>query len=193
MERPSGTPVMKQTWSELLFLHWPVSVDDLRQLVPAALDIDTFEGRAWVGLVPFTVTGARVSFLPPVPFVSAFHEVNVRTYVRHRGGDPGVWFFSLDASNRLAVTAARQLYKLPYHHARIDMDVTEDGGPPAAPPLDNGSAAGRPRSARAPCLDRPHPPPPPAGRAPRARRPARPPARAAAPATTTASWTACYW
>jgi uncharacterized protein YqjF (DUF2071 family) len=132
MERPSGIPVMKQTWSELLFLHWPVPADQLRRLVPAALEVDTFEGRAFVGLVPFTVSGSRASFLPPVPFLSSFHEVNVRTYVRHRGGDPAVWFFSLDASSRLAVSGARQLYKLPYHYARIDMQVTGDGGPPGA-------------------------------------------------------------
>jgi uncharacterized protein YqjF (DUF2071 family) len=124
---------MRQTWSELLFLHWPVAESGLRRLVPAALDIDTHDGRAWVGLVPFTISGARLRFLPPVPFVSSFHEVNVRTYVRHRGQDPGVWFFSLDAASALAVKAARRLYKLPYHYARIEMTVTEDGAPPPAP------------------------------------------------------------
>jgi uncharacterized protein YqjF (DUF2071 family) len=98
------------------------------------LDEDTFEGRAWVGLVPFTVSGARPRFLPPLPFVSDFHEVNVRTYVRRRGQDPGVWFFSLDASNALVVAAARQLYKLPYHTSHIHMEAVEAGGPPPAPP-----------------------------------------------------------
>ena len=120
---------MKQTWSELLFLHWPVAEAELRKLVPPALEVDTFEGRAWVGLVPFTVSGARVRFLPPVPFASRFHEVNVRTYVRRQGREPGVWFFSLDAAHRLLVKIARQLYKLPYHYARIEMDVSDTGSP----------------------------------------------------------------
>jgi len=133
MERPPGSPVMKQTWSELLFLHWPVAEALLRPLIPAGLDIDTYDGRAWVGLVPFTISGIRMRFLPPLPFASRFHEVNVRTYVHHQGRDPGVWFFSLDAANALAVQVARRFYKLPYHHARIEMSVTEDGGPPPSP------------------------------------------------------------
>ena len=131
--RPPGSPIMKQTWSELLFLHWHLSPADLRPLIPAALDIDTYDGRAWVGLVPFTVSGARVRFLPPLPFVSSFHEVNVRTYVHHHGRDPGVWFFSLDASNALVVEAARRLYKLPYHAAEIEMKVSESEDPPPVP------------------------------------------------------------
>jgi uncharacterized protein YqjF (DUF2071 family) len=131
--RPPGFPVMKQTWSELLFLHWRVREADLRPLVPTGLDIDTFEGRAWVGVVPFTVTGARVRFVPPLPFVSSFHEVNVRTYVHHHGRDPGVWFFSLDASKALVAEAARRLYHLPYRHADIDMTITEHAAPPPSP------------------------------------------------------------
>lgn len=131
--RPPGFPVMKQTWSELLFLHWQVAEADLRPLVPTGLDIDTFEGRAWVGLVPFTVTGARPRFVPPLPFVSDFHEVNVRTYVHHHGRDPGVWFFSLDASRALVAEAAKRLYHLPYRHAEIEMSVSERRAVPPAP------------------------------------------------------------
>lgn len=131
--RPPGFPVMKQTWSELLFLHWQVPEAELRPLVPAGLDIDTFEGRAWVGVVPFTVTGARARFTPPLPFVSNFHEVNVRTYVHHHGRDPGVWFFSLDASKAIVVEAARRLYHLPYLRADIEMKVTEQPATPPAP------------------------------------------------------------
>jgi uncharacterized protein YqjF (DUF2071 family) len=123
MERPA----MKQTWSKLLFLHWPMAADDLRRFLPPVLEVDTFEGQAWVGLVPFTISGVRVRFLPPLPFFSGFHEVNVRTYVRHQGREPGVWFFSLDAASRLAVMGARRLYKLPYHHARIEMAVAANG------------------------------------------------------------------
>lgn len=132
--RPPGSPVMKQSWSDLLFLHWPVSAADVRPLVPAALEIDTFEGHAWVGLVPFTVSGARVRFMPPLPFVSSFHEVNVRTYVHHHGRHPGVWFFSLDASNALVVEAAKRLYKLPYRSAHIEMSASEPDPATGSPP-----------------------------------------------------------
>jgi uncharacterized protein YqjF (DUF2071 family) len=126
--RPRGSPVMKQTWSELLFLHWRVPAAELRALVPADLEIDTFQGEAWVGLVPFTVSGARLRLMPPLPFVSSFHEVNVRTYVHWQGRDPGVWFFSLDAASRLAVEAARRLYYLPYRYADIELEVEEADG-----------------------------------------------------------------
>ncbi len=124
--RPRGLAVMRQRWARLLFLHWPLAADALRALVPAGLEIDTHGGQAWVGLVPFVVTGARPSFLPPVPGLSSFVEVNVRTYVHREGRDPGVWFFSLDASSRLAVALARATYKLAYRFARMSADV--DGG-----------------------------------------------------------------
>lgn len=124
--RPSGPAVMRQHWARLLFLHWPVPAADLRDLVPRGLEIDTFEGEAWVGLVPFVVTGARPVLLPPVPGVSNFEEVNVRTYVHHGGRDPGVWFFSLDAASRIAVAAARGLFKLGYRHAEMSADTNGD-------------------------------------------------------------------
>jgi uncharacterized protein YqjF (DUF2071 family) len=104
-----------------------VPAADLRDLVPRGLEIDTFDGEAWVGLVPFVVTGARPVLLPPLPGVSNFAEVNVRTYVHHGGVDPGVWFFSLDAASRLAVAAARRLYKLGYRHAQMRADTLGDG------------------------------------------------------------------
>ena len=100
---------MHQRWAELGFLHWPVPAEALRDLVPRGLTIDTHEGQAYVGVVPFTVTGARPMLMPPLPWVSDFHEVNVRTYVHLEGTDPGVWFFSLDASNPVVVAAARAL------------------------------------------------------------------------------------
>lgn len=131
--RPTGSPIMKQTWSDLLFLHWRVSAKELRPLVPERLEIDTLHGEAWVGLVPFTVSGARPRFVPPLPFVSSFHEVNVRTYVHHQGRDPGVWFFSLDAANRLVVKAAKILYHLPYRYADIDLTVQEHTEVPTEP------------------------------------------------------------
>lgn len=120
---------MGQTWSELGFLHWRVAGAALRALVPPALEIDTFEGAAWVGLVPFTISRSRFPPLPPLPPLAAFHEVNVRTYVHHQGREPGVWFFSLDAASRMAVHGARLVYKLPYVHAAIDLDI--DKGPAA--------------------------------------------------------------
>jgi uncharacterized protein YqjF (DUF2071 family) len=113
---------MRQNWRELLFLHWAIRPEELRSLVPPQLDLDLFEGRAYVGLVPFTMTGVRPVGLPPVPGCSSFHETNVRTYVHRAGRDPGVWFFSLDAAHRLAVLAARRWFHLPYFHARMFLE-----------------------------------------------------------------------
>jgi uncharacterized protein len=125
--RPSGRSVMRQRWADLLFLHWPVPVDALRPLIPAELEIDTFDGTAYVGLVPFTMTGVRPWWSPPVPGLSNFHEVNVRTYVHSRGRDPGVWFFSLDAAQATAVRIARLFWHLPYHFARMSLERGADG------------------------------------------------------------------
>lgn len=113
---------MRQRWAELLFLHWRLPPRELRDLVPRELELDTFEGEAYVGLVPFTMTGVRPTWAPALPLLSSFHEVNVRTYVHYRGRHPGVWFFSLDAANSLAVLIARTLFKLPYHRARLRLE-----------------------------------------------------------------------
>jgi uncharacterized protein YqjF (DUF2071 family) len=121
--RPAGRAAMKQRWSRLLFLHWPIPAEEIRPLLPRGLALDTYAGQAWVGLVPFVVTGARPVFLPSMPGVSSFVEVNVRTYVHHRGRDPGVWFFSLDASSRVAVYVARALYHLAYRFAKMAADI----------------------------------------------------------------------
>jgi uncharacterized protein YqjF (DUF2071 family) len=115
---------MRQYWGKLLFMHWALDADMLRPLVPSQLSIDTFDGKAWIGVVPFTMWGIRASFLPPVPGTSAFHELNVRTYV-HYQGVPGVWFFSLDAANKLAVWGARTFYHLPYFNA--EMSLRQEG------------------------------------------------------------------
>jgi uncharacterized protein YqjF (DUF2071 family) len=122
--RPAGWPLMHQTWAKLLFLHWPLSPELLRPLIPARLQIDTFAEKAWIGLTPFTMWGIRPPFLPAIPGLSSSHELNLRTYV-HMDGIPGVWFFSLDASNLLAVLGARFGYSLPYFHAR--MRLREEG------------------------------------------------------------------
>jgi uncharacterized protein YqjF (DUF2071 family) len=104
-------------------------VEQLRPLVPSDLEIDTFQGKAYVGLIPFTVSGVRATLTPSLPFLSSFHEVNVRTYVHYRGKDPGVWFFSLDASSSIAVAAARAAYHLNYLAAEIDFTVLEERPP----------------------------------------------------------------
>jgi uncharacterized protein len=132
--RPDRPAVMRQNWSHLLFLHWAVPVESLRPLLPPGLELDLHEGRAYVGLVPFTMTGVRPVGLPPVPPLSNFHETNVRTYVHVGGRDPGVWFFSLDAANRVAVLVARAWFHLPYHFARMSLTpqgTRSDGAPEA--------------------------------------------------------------
>jgi uncharacterized protein YqjF (DUF2071 family) len=114
---------MRQTWGKLLFMHWRIDENLLRPLIPSQLTIETFDGSAWIGVIPFTMWGIRASFLPPVPGTSAFHELNVRTYVTINGV-PGVWFFSLDAANKLAVWGARKFYYLPYFNAQMSLDQT---------------------------------------------------------------------
>lgn len=117
---------MHQTWEELLFLHWRTPKDLLRPLIPSELEIDTFEGSAWIGVTPFTMHGVRPVLAPALPGVSAAHELNVRTYVVHEGV-PGVWFFSLDASNSLAVLFARLGFSLPYFRASMSLFRDADG------------------------------------------------------------------
>jgi len=107
-------------------MHWPVAASQLRDKIPAALEIDTYDGSAWVGVVPFRMTGVRVAGMPPVPGTSAFAELNVRTYVT-ANGKPGVWFFSLDAASALAVAAARRWFHLPYFRAQFALSSTEAG------------------------------------------------------------------
>ncbi len=121
--RPNGPPFMKQNWGKLLFMHWRIPVESLRPLIPAKLTIDTYDGSAWIAVVPFTMWGVRLNFTPSIPRFSAFHELNVRTYV-HYDGVPGVWFFSLDANSLPAVIGARAFYHLPYFHAHIELAQT---------------------------------------------------------------------
>jgi uncharacterized protein YqjF (DUF2071 family) len=111
---------MGQTWDELLFVHYRVPAATLRSQVPAGLEVQEHSGSGWLGVTPFVVSGLRARGLLPLPFASGFRELNVRTYVR-RDEKPGIWFFSLDASSRVAVEAARRLYRLPYFEAEISV------------------------------------------------------------------------
>jgi hypothetical protein len=112
------THALRMSWVDLAFLHWPVPAKALRPLVPATLEIETYDGLAWVGVTPFQMRDVRGWAMPPIPTATDFPELNVRTYVRYRER-AGVWFFSLDAASRLAVAAARMATGLPYFHARM--------------------------------------------------------------------------
>ena len=126
MARPAGRPIGYHCWTELLFVHWRLPAALVRPLLPAGLTLDTLEGDAWVGLVPFWMSRVRPWWSPPVPGVSHFCETNVRTYVHFRGRDPGVWFFSLDASNSLALRIARWRWHLPYFRAEMSLERVGD-------------------------------------------------------------------
>lgn len=124
--RPPGQPVMHQNWGKLLFMHWRFDAARLRPLIPAGLEIDTFDGSAWIAIVPFTMWDIRAfpPYVPAVPGLSAMHELNVRTYVV-LNGTPGVWFFSLDCNSAAAVFGARTFYYLPYYNA--DLTLEQEG------------------------------------------------------------------
>ena len=121
---PDSPWLMTQTWHDLLFAHWPVDAKALRDHVPASFEIDLFDDQAWIGVVPFHMTNVAPRGVPALPWVSAFPELNVRTYVRVNGR-PGVWFFSLDAANPVAVGVARTLVHLPYFTASMDVENKE--------------------------------------------------------------------
>jgi len=160
--RPRAPRIGFQRWDNLLFLHWELSPDALRPLVHPRLELDTFEGRAFVSITPFTVRGARLRGLPRLPALSDFHEVNVRTYVHLGGEDPAVWFFSLDAASAIAAALARASLRLPYCYARISRGEAGDRLTyevarvlPAAPAGLSASwrVAGEPAAARAGTLE----------------------------------------
>jgi uncharacterized protein YqjF (DUF2071 family) len=117
---------MAQRWTNLLFAHWPVDAEALRTLVPSVLPLDTFEGRAWLSIASFYLSNLRPRWLPALPWISEFPELNVRTYTS-LGGKPGVYFFSLDAASILAVAGARATYFLPYFRATMSARVAADG------------------------------------------------------------------
>lgn len=112
-------PAMFQSWRAVAFLHWRYPAAALQALLPAGLTVHRFRSEAWIGITPFRVEGLRLPLLPAVPWLSSFPETNVRTYVLGPDGEPGIWFFTLEASRSLAVIGARALYGLPYHWARM--------------------------------------------------------------------------
>jgi len=122
---PSKPWLMAQTWIDLLFMHWPVSIESLRSLIPSFLEIDIFDSQAWIGIVPFSMKNIHFHFLPPIPAFSALLELNVRSYVKYQGKS-GVYFFSLDASHPVAVEIARTFFSLPYYNAKISSKTEND-------------------------------------------------------------------
>jgi len=118
-KEPNATPVMFQTWSNLLFLHWEWDPAEIQKTLPPGLYVDTYGAKAYVGITPFYMNGVRASFLPEIPGTADFLELNVRTYVHDSRGIPGIWFYSLDCNQGVAVWMAKILYSLPYHSATM--------------------------------------------------------------------------
>jgi uncharacterized protein YqjF (DUF2071 family) len=118
-ERPAGKAAMYHTWRHLLFAHWRVEPERIQRTLPAGLSVDTFDGAAYIGVVPFFMRNIRPWWSPRLPWLSDFLELNVRTYVHDASGTPGVWFYSLDCNQPVTVWGARTFYSLPYRHARM--------------------------------------------------------------------------
>ncbi|MCA8969209.1 MAG: DUF2071 domain-containing protein [Planctomycetes bacterium] len=125
-ELRQGHWAMSMDWNDLLFLHWPIGAEALRPSIPAPLELETFDGKAWLGVVPFRMARVRARCTPPLPWISTFPELNLRTYVRH-GGHSGVFFYSLDAHQKLAVRVARASFGLPYFDARMSCRSVDGG------------------------------------------------------------------
>jgi uncharacterized protein YqjF (DUF2071 family) len=129
---PAGRWRMAQRWNDLLFAHWPIAADQMARLLPAGLAVDTFDGYAWVGVVPFWMDRVRTRAIGEtcltIPSTGTFCELNLRTYVRSRTtGLRGVYFFSLDAASALAVLGARTFFHLPYFLASMHRQTEPDG------------------------------------------------------------------
>lgn len=126
--RPDERPAMYQSWQELLFLHWRYEASLIQKKLPAGLTVDTYDGHAWVAVVPFFMRNIRPWWFPAVPSISNFLELNVRTYVQDENGVPGVWFFSLNANNQIAVEWAKRWYFLPYHYSSMKAKWNQKSG-----------------------------------------------------------------
>ena len=159
---PSEPWLGHMRWRDLAFLHWPVAPDVVHPFLPPGLELDLFDGMAWIGVVPFRMEEVRLRYSPSIPGISAFPELNVRTYAR-AGDRTGVWFFSLDAASRIAVRGARILFNLPYYDAEIRVEPHGEGvhyvsrrvhsGAPAAEFAGSYAPAGVPYEARPGTLD----------------------------------------
>jgi uncharacterized protein YqjF (DUF2071 family) len=123
LPEPVAVPVLRQTWNHTGFVHWPCPSEALGPLVPPGLEVDRFEGQAWLSLVMFRAERSRLPGLPPVPFFSTFTEINLRTYVTAPGDRPALWFLSLEASNVPVVLGARALTWVPYYPARTSLQA----------------------------------------------------------------------
>lgn len=123
---PGGAWAGFQSWRHLLFLHWPVEGGIVRPYIPDGLELDTFDGQAWISVVPFRIREARARGLPPIPGFSSVDEINVRTYVRNRHGKKGVFFLKIGASKWWVAAGARMIFKLPYLSASISMQSEAD-------------------------------------------------------------------
>lgn len=122
-ERPAGWPVLFMRWEKLLFLHWAWDPGTIQKTLPEGLRVDTYEGQAWLGVVPFFMRRVHPTGLPCVPWLSDFLELNVRTYVYDAQGRPGVWFYSLACNQPVAVELARRFFHLNYVHARMEARI----------------------------------------------------------------------
>jgi len=117
--------VLRMRWLNLLFAHWAVDAGALAAKLPAGLELDLFDGEAWLGIVPFTMADVAPRGMPALGRFSRFPEINVRTYVRH-DGLTGIYFLSLDAASRPTVEGGRRAFHLPYFHARMSAERVGD-------------------------------------------------------------------
>ena len=122
---PKKRPLLSQVWQDLVFIHWEVSFVQIRAAVPQPLDIDTYNGKAWIAIVPFDMKKVTFKGIPPISALSDFPEINVRTYVKYKG-KPGVWFFSLDIPSKFAVWVARTFFHLPYRYGTVQVTEKND-------------------------------------------------------------------
>ncbi len=126
-KEPLGSPIMLQDWKDLLFVHWEWDPAEIQRTLPDGLFVDTFKDKAYLGIVPFKVEGARAQGMPVIPALSNFLELNVRTYVHDAAGCPGIWFYSLECNSWIAVRAARRLFSLPYEYSSLGMELDPRG------------------------------------------------------------------
>ncbi len=117
-----GRAVLRQRWADLAYFHWPYEPAEVQAVLPSGVEVDTIDGAAWVGLIPFVMRDVRIGPTPPVPYLGTFVEVNVRTYVLDPRGRRAVWFFSLDVPRSAIVAVARTVFALPYCWARATHD-----------------------------------------------------------------------